>query len=316
MVGGVLTALARRLGVYGSGPLLPRLFGNPLPPKIPHIRFWIGYADDRLTKPEFLEGLKKVLIPDTTAVGSGKGLIGYMPVVPGKAFYRTGSPPGVLTTPDEFALVVYRDEAVYQAIRKTPEGAAYGAHHFNLDDIADKIGLPLLKGKGFFVKEASGKGTSGSAVVQAYQGKVEIGSAYVTRLKERFDWQGRTVYVRIRIRNTGVSDSDYLSSIQRSLNWTSKQKQLTGHIVRVEKDFTLEYFMADDMGDWVRFLSNETAKILRKRHPLSHITHSDWMIEVKPLPNSAAQSGTFPLDWRSGYQLVFPTEPWDPTHRA
>lgn len=273
--------------------------GRQAPTTIPHIRFWSGFADRDLSSEGFLLALKKVLIPDTTVVGGhGRGLIGYMPVV----VKKEGKPAFL---PDEIAFVVYENEVAYRAIREFPEGRAYQAHHFVLDQVSDRPGMAPLEGRAFFSREIARGGISNSSVIQLYDGTIEHGSAYLARIAEDVPWQGGVVQVRIRIRKEGIQDLDYQKAVRDYLDWSASGRSLKAHGVRIERDYILEYLVAPDHEGLQHFLTQERQRPLAIERVMSRFQETI----LRPLSHQEAQGREFPLsqDGETGYQLLFPT---------
>ena len=98
----------------------------------PYHRFWRGTKLAELSDDDFVNGLNQTFIPETIQTGATKGLFAYQPVlVQGNAHLL----------PDEVALVSYRDEASYDAIRSTQEGQDYSALHWKYFDKSKSMSL-------------------------------------------------------------------------------------------------------------------------------------------------------------------------------
>lgn len=129
-----------------------------------HNRLWVGFKKEDVSTADFMNGLNQVFFAKTVEVGQGKGLLAYQPYVT----KMNGD------LPDEVALVTYKDEESYKAIRSTKEGKEYGELHWAYFD----------------------KSTSKSTVPSPYKGNLQTEMAY--ELKPDFvDWQKGITYVNI-----------------------------------------------------------------------------------------------------------------------
>ncbi|MBK9324383.1 MAG: hypothetical protein IPM97_15770 [Bdellovibrionaceae bacterium] len=123
------------------------------------LRFWRGFKQDNTSLDQFRGRVNSLLIPETIEVGTGRGLQAYAP-----SFLPDLKP---LFVPEEIAIVDYTSEEMYNAIRTTKRGRAYGPLHF---------------AENLFARQNAHGYSSGSVVAQDYKGTVEIkttGSAYM-----------------------------------------------------------------------------------------------------------------------------------------
>lgn len=229
----------------------------------------------------------------TTEVGSGRGLIGYQPAVLPKH--------DRVALPDETAIVVYRDEASYQAIRATPVGQRYGKLHFKLDGVSDIPGMAPLEGRDFFVPVDGQGNKSGSAVAKTELDNIAFGNAYVPVYGAEALWQSASTLFRIHVRKPGVTDEQYLASITAYLKVSaSGQAKLPWHVVRVEKNYVLEYCgMADDWG---------YGSIHAQLDPLIKSTlelHGGHLNLLDPLADEESRARQFAMSRGTGYRLQF-----------
>jgi hypothetical protein len=103
-------------------------------PKLFH-RFWIGTKLPALSAEEFRAGLNETFIPKTVELGKTElspghhPLVSYVPALLPTMPERPSDLAGIL--PDEIALVTYRSESEYRALRATPAGEAYSALHWD-----------------------------------------------------------------------------------------------------------------------------------------------------------------------------------------
>ena len=249
---------------------------------LPVIRFWSGTKSNELTDEQFLRGLEKVLIPDTTKVGAGAGLIGYTPVVVSS---------GGTGLPDEIALVAYYDQGYYDAIRATPEGARYGRNHARFENVANIPGAEDLEGKALFTARDDAEHPSSSRTPLVYTGEIKIGEAYTTRPNASFDWMSGNALVRVYQRNANVSDAEYTDAIRRHI---ASSTNLSGHFLRVEQHYVLEYAFTKG-GSPLKRLPPAIAK-LHQETPLA------------ALPDERAQSHSFGIARGAGFRLTFPID--------
>lgn len=261
----------------------------------PMIRFWVGYADpsaNEIADPKtgetyFLKGLKQVLIPHTTVVGAERGLIGYFPMV--------------LHLPDETlieaAMVIYADQETYDAIRATPEGERYGLDHFEIRDIANIPELEDLEGRKLFSRDLGDGRKSGSAVAEHYRDNVAFGKSYTLFPDKNRNWQQSVTVSRIIYRQSKIDDETYRNNVANYLKERQTARGSLSHIVRVEKDFIIEYAVATDEAQLTAFL---TAMEARSWDRLTRLSDEETQSRDFDLVKA---DGT-----GCGFQLVFPTE--------
>lgn len=209
--------LAKRLSIYYSQKIAYEGARDPVPPPR---RFWIGFRRPDVSPEDFAKGINERLITDTQ-VGAERGLIGYTPTL----LEGLSSNPDL---PQEIAMVTYKDDEDYRAIRETPEGTAYGNLHWN-----------------FFAKELPSGLKSGSAVATAYQGQMTFGSAYYLSKGITSFQAGEWSYAALA-RKPGEGDPEFLN---RAKNYVEKLYQvfssrgLDDFTFRIEKNFIFEYHL-------------------------------------------------------------------------
>jgi len=157
----------------------------------PYYRFWRGWKLPALSDARFLEGLNDVFVGATVEVGKCRGLVSYQPALPPSPADR-GEEGAYL--PDEIALVAYRSEGAYRAIRATPEGERYSNLHWDYFD-RDK---------------------SRSLVPGPFTGTAALDRAYDLR-QSGADWQRGFSVLRIWTRKPGVDDERYLEHASQYL---------------------------------------------------------------------------------------------------
>ena len=270
-------ALVRRVADPGHG--------RPLPV----IRFWSGYKSDEITDDQFLRALQKVLIPDTTKVGGDGGLVGYTPVV---------IKGGGAKLPDEIALVAYYDRGYYDAIRATPEGARYGRNHSRLEGVQDIPGAEDLEGKPLFVPRSDPERGSYSATPLPYDGTVEVGNAYTSSPDPHFNWVTGDVLVRVYEREGSAGDARYANATKAHIEATKNATGVTGHLVRIEDGYLLEYLFFED---------REARDTYTKAggNPLRGVAKVHQTTPLTDLADAEAQTHEFPIARDQGYQLEF-----------
>ncbi len=200
----------------------------------PYYRFWQGnkrdfwYNDSAkvFTPDDFIRKLNEWLIPATTSCCAKESLLAYLPVVPP---YRK-----VEGLHDEYALIVYHDEAIYKKVRDTdPEGMVYGPLHGYVFDTQDPK-------------------SSRSAVPIPFAGNIDIflNDATVTP-KERaydilgsdIDWQKGFTAFRVALRKEKddaayeIALANYFSMIKE----TAQLLHLQGYVVLIDDKKMVEY---------------------------------------------------------------------------
>lgn len=177
----------------------------------PMVRFWRGYSEGTSLE-QLRNKLNSSLIPQTTEVGAGRGLLAYLPAM----FASTGG-----GLPSEVAVIVYENPEMYNAIRTTPQGAKYGPLHFE---------------PGLFVKQTAAGQKSGSLEATPYTGTLATSEAAAYILgPERLDWQSGHVVLRTILRTTTGSPQFYLDA----LNQTLDPEGLRGSIVLVDPKYLM-----------------------------------------------------------------------------
>lgn len=279
----------------------------------PHIRFWQGFAHPSLSTGEFATALQKTLIPMTTEVGAGRGLVGYLPAV----IEQTGKPDFL---PDEIALVVYRNQALYDAIKATPEGVHYSAIHFKMEGVSGISGMEPLEGRELFVRDDGHGHKSGSAVAIPVEDtpdfdmqSIHFGEAYTPLWPENPlwgnspVWQGGATLARVHLRRPGVTDNQYLDSLAHYLKFSAATRYTTGHVVRVEKDYVIEYLFGNNE-EQIQYALEELDAALVDAE-VTDVFQRTWL---KPLTDADASARDFTLTSgpsASGYRLRFDTMP-------
>ncbi|MBI5631464.1 MAG: hypothetical protein HY921_11335 [Elusimicrobia bacterium] len=92
----------------------------------PYYRVFRGVKRPDVTQEYFARQLTTVFIPALPAAHAKNGAAAYLPALPPE-----GHPASIV---DEYALVAYESEPVYQAARRTPEGQAYSDLHWTIFD--------------------------------------------------------------------------------------------------------------------------------------------------------------------------------------
>lgn len=150
-------------------------------------RFWRGFRQDGVVPEDLIAKINARLIPETIRIGEKRGLTAYIPV-----FLPLRRPEGL---PDETALVIYRNEETYNAIRSTNMGRAYGPIHFE---------------PGAFSKD-----TSKSILLSNYEGVIPVGTTVGFILGDQnTDWQKGSTLFRV-LSNTGDGTKTHLDRLQK-----------------------------------------------------------------------------------------------------
>lgn len=170
-----------------------------------HHRFWIGYRNQNLSQLEFINGLNKLFFKETVLTGKGKGLISYQP-------YVTHPTQGA---PDEIALVSYRTEKAYKAIRKTARGVDYANLHGDYFD--------MMNSKSF--------------VVQPYKSALELNNAY--QLHPTFkDWKRGFTFVAFY---ESPSQEKGIEAFRKAYSALKPDKEINDSIVIMTPKWVFEY---------------------------------------------------------------------------
>jgi hypothetical protein len=204
--------------------------------------------------------------------------------------------------PDETALVIYRDQASYDTIRGTPEGQLYGPLHFKLDGVKDIPGMAALEGRDFFVRDDGAGHRSGSAVAQAEVGRVEFGQAYAPVVGTEAMWQSASVLFHAYVRKPGLTDEQYLAGVTAYLQASASGRSgLQWHVMRVEKDYVLEYWGMDD--DWGYGEANELKDSLLA--PVADRIGNT--VPMYDLTDEQSRARDFPIHRGMGFKVLFKT---------
>lgn len=211
----------------------------------PFYRFWRGWKIDNLSRVQFQNGLNTGFLSTTVQVGQGKGLVGYLPVL-----LPETNP--ALQLPDEMALVIYSNEASYQAIRNTPEGKAYSDLHWTLFD----------KNKG-----------SKSLQPEAYQGRTESEHAYDI-LQSNADWkQGHVVFITSQIK---ADIRPYLNTMATGFS----KRGLLSYLILIQGNILYEYQLWKDYNNlkmnWPKLRQSASSSLIYSAVLSSQLQKQDW----------------------------------------
>ncbi|MBM3275154.1 MAG: hypothetical protein FJZ00_08365 [Candidatus Sericytochromatia bacterium] len=180
---------------------------------VPLIRFFRGFRKADLSPGQYIADLQNRFIPAAPATHAKNGLVAYLPAVPPAA------KPAFI--PDELALIMYENDAVYQAARSTPEGKAYSDLHWDVFD-----------------KERS---KSGSAA--PFTGTIQADQPYDV-LGRPTDWQSGTATLFVGARNADVTPDAFLAAISARVARTKahgEKADLAGYLVVAAADYVAEY---------------------------------------------------------------------------
>ncbi|MBT3981740.1 MAG: hypothetical protein HOE90_10330 [Bacteriovoracaceae bacterium] len=183
----------------------------------PYYRFWRGFMEVSIGESKFLDGLNEIFIPKTVEQGKNDGLISYLPVLP-----KRDKPSFI---PDELALVTYESEKRYRELRKKPHGSSYQKLHWEYFE----------------------KGKSKSLVPQKWSGNAQFEEAYDV-LQSEANWQNGFTRFLIQIRADGISDSEYLNSIEKLIRnkyENANDLGIRSYLVLVSKSAVYEYILSD-----------------------------------------------------------------------
>jgi hypothetical protein len=174
-------------------------------------RFWRGMKSSNLNWAQFETGLNQVFIPATVQTGSGKGMIGYEPVL-----FE-----GSHGLPDEIALVSYSDKATYDSLYSTAAGKAYQNLHWSYFD----------------------QSSSHSLVPQPYVGAVDLEQAY--DLVPSYDeWMKNTTTVAVFFRAPQEVSTDYLKRAQEHIDHdlaSDAQNGVFDRVILISGNYWIEY---------------------------------------------------------------------------
>jgi len=150
-------------------------------------RFWRGYQRLDLSSEQFVAKVNEKIIPATRDLfQKPSGLLAYQPVISNMQAVS-----GSTLVANEFALLEYESEDIYRQFRATPEGIAYTDLHWEMFD----------------------KEQSKSAVVEPYIGNLELTHAY-NLLGRDVNWKEAKSYFSIHLRNSKVSQAEFLASVK------------------------------------------------------------------------------------------------------
>ena len=187
------------------------------PPQM--FRFWRGYKQPDVDAAEFRDKLNRVLIPELDAIGSGKGLSSYLPVL------MPHDKQAVI--PDEVAMIQYASEEMYDAIRSTVRGEKYGPMHFS---------------PGLFARERDGFKSS-SLVAEKWQGSTATNRAYILN-GENTNWQkGRTIFRSI-VKPESMSAEQFTSAADshlRQFTFSTEPGAIASAVVLVDQLYIMEF---------------------------------------------------------------------------
>lgn len=206
----------------------------------PMLRFWLGYAQEGVSAGALIDQLNARLIPQTTAVGAGRGLTAYLPLV-----YGAGKP---AVLPDEIALIAYENERSYNAIRVTPEGKKYGPLHFE---------------PGLFARQTPSGLRSASVVATAYDGTLNPAGVQAVHLgPAALDWQRgytvtRTLFLAPGATRDGVNE--YVSALSANLGG------LRGALVLIHESYVITMLNFESQGSATHALASGLAALDRER---------------------------------------------------
>ncbi len=170
----------------------------------PYYRFWRGWRRPDVNSLAFQQIMTAKFVPTTVNVGAGHGLTAYLPALP---------PEHKSDVPDEIALVVYESKSAYDALRATPQGAAYAAMH-------DEI----------FSRDLGSKST----VPEPYMGSIQNEKAY-DLLQSNLNWQRGFVVWKISRINS--SADRYVRGVAQ----TFANRGLASYVVLAHGGLLYEY---------------------------------------------------------------------------
>lgn len=189
----------------------------------PYYRFWRGHKKPELSSHNFQNGLNTQVIPKTIRLGSGKGMIGYLPAIPSK-----NGPKG---TPEEVALLIFKSKSHYKNYLSSEEGKKLG-----------EIQWSLFR-----------KGLSNSKAPERFKKNVKIGRAYEL-LKSNHDWSKGHTVLTTRVKRRNSESSEYLKSIESLLigSRSYQDKGLWQMIILVSDELTYAYTLWDSKQSYNR----------------------------------------------------------------
>lgn len=186
----------------------------------PYYRFWHGKKLSNISYDEFIPVINR-FIADTTNLGRGVALIGYVPTL--------ARSPAANADYSETALVVYSSEAAYKKLMTSPAGVAYQKSHW-----------------GLFNESASS-----SKVPVPWQGSAAIGTAYDV-LGSAAMWGSASAYMWYHPRDADISDDAYVAAVAsycEALKAVAATGQLLSLVVRVDVDALYDYSIWTSVAD-------------------------------------------------------------------
>jgi hypothetical protein len=179
----------------------------------PLIRFFRGFRKAELTPSQYITDLQNRFIPAAPATHAKNGLVAYFPAVP--------SAQKPASIPDELAVIMYENDAVYQAAKSTPEGKWYSDLHREVFD-----------------KERS---KSGSAV--PFPGVMQFDQPYDV-LGRATDWQAGVSTLFVGARKSDVTADTFLAGVSKRVADSKvhfEKAGLEGYLVVAGPDYFVEY---------------------------------------------------------------------------
>ena len=207
---------------------------------VPYYRFWQGWKRTDLTSEQFLNRLRSFM-PLTPQTHAKNGLVGYTVGIPPR-----NSAPWIA---DEFALVTYQSEAVYQRAKATPEGQKYAAAHWELFQ----------------------RGPSKSAVPQRVDPRkrirVQLGQAYDV-LSMPVNWrQGYTTFY-FGVRRKGLSNNDFAQGMSQHVELVKRgfyPQGMRGYVILVTDRYEIAYQNWASEAHFRKAMQSNAAKYIQKQ---------------------------------------------------
>jgi len=188
--------------------------------KANYYRFWQGFKRTDLTANQFLAGLTPFM-QSTVDVYSGKGINNYMVGLP-----PAGKPEFL---PDEFALVAFDSEASYDAVKATPEGAAYIDSHWQHFDQNTSASAPMVN-------------------LDDSVREIQFGTAY-NILAAPVDWARTSVLFYVGLRKDSVTAEDFRSQMTKHIRDVSVafgSHGLVGYLMLATENYEVAYMAFTD----------------------------------------------------------------------
>lgn len=194
-----------------------------------YFRVWEGFKRSDISSQTFLQELPSFMA-DTVKLYGGSALSNYIVVLPPE------SKPAFI--PDELALVALTSEADYRRIRRTPEGQAYGARHWDVFERATSRSAPQF---------IDYQRTPPTALVD--------GAAY-DMIGKPIDWASGYTLVYLGTKKDVVSSADFLKRLQAHIELTHHlmtPQGLRGYIVTAHERYEVAYL------NWESKLAHDSA---------------------------------------------------------